>query len=163
MPDEDIVTDDAIDGEEQTSQTEEPNVQTLQAQKTHWREKAKKLESELATVKTQIPKPTEPAPIETKQDDSDWKRKIEFTVSHKEYDSEDINKLLTLSKGLGVDLEKAKEDPMFKAYYNAKQEQLAKEGTTPVSGRSPKVAPPKPIEQMSREEHEAYFKSRIKS
>ena len=160
MSDEDIVSDDAIDGTEQTVETkEQPDVKTLIAQKTHWREKAKKLEEEKQELlKNQKP---EPAPVATAPTtDDDWKRRIEFTVTHKEYDSEDIAQLMTLSKGLGVDLEKAKDNPLFTAYYAAKQETVAKQGTTP-QGRSPKVQPSKPIGEMTREEHEAHFRKLI--
>lgn len=152
-----VLDDEPVEGE-QTPKTEELDVKTILAQKSHWREKAKKLEEEMNNLKAQIPKPEPEKPKETVvSTDDDWKRKIEFTVTHKEYDSEDIDKLITLSKGLGVDLDKAKEDPMFKAYYSAKQEKLSEQGTTP-QGRSPKVSPEKPVEQMTREEHEAYFK-----
>jgi hypothetical protein len=156
----DGVLDDTEDGE-QTPESKEPDVKTLIAQKTHWREKAKKLEEEKKELLAKIPaeKPAEPK-VETVGTDDEWKRRIEFTVTHKEFDSEDIGKLLTLSKGLGVDLEKAKDDPMFQSYYKAKQEVAASKETTP-TGRSPKVQPEKPIESMTREEHRAYYEKMI--
>lgn len=159
MSEQDLETTELTGSEEQTeeNQTEEkqPDVEQLIAQKTHWREKAKKLEAELKAAKPQV-KPSEP--VQDSTADVEWKRRIEFTVTHKEYDADDINKLLVISKGLGVDLEKAQEDQLFKSYYENKQkENEAKKSEPTIQGRGPKVVPPKPVQEMSAEEHRAYW------
>lgn len=141
---------------------EDKKLETALAQKKHWREKAlkeaearKKLEDEVKKLQPKEVKEVQPSPYITK---SEYEEGILRTS--KGYGDEDIAVLNIISKGKGVSILQAEQDPMFKLHMDSKAEadrrtkaQLgASRGSDSHGGQK---------ETMSRDEHMEMWKEKL--
>lgn len=119
--------------------------ETLRAQKEHWKKKA-------TTIKV------EPLKKETNETPSTLTRE-EAILYAKGYTDEEVDLANKLSKINGTTLSKAIEDDIFKAKYDQrlKQERSEKASLSP-SGGSGRFKAEKNPGEMTREEHETYYK-----
>ena len=68
-----------------------------------------------------------------------------------------FDQLLVISKGKGISVKEAQEDPLYKAFKEQSDADLkTKKASLPPSGGS-KGSPPKPISEMTEKEHKKYF------
>lgn len=84
---------------------------------------------------------------------------VKFVLTHKELEAEDVDELVALAKGKGIGLKDAYETKTFKAYYKEAKAERDASASVPQTNRSGKYQPPKPPEQMTREEHMAWEQS----
>jgi len=128
-----------------------------------WKAEALKLQAILnrktkKAAEAPAPQPQEP---DTQINQSDYLTRDEGLLIAQGLDEEALAQLHIISKGKGISLIEAKADPLFEAYDKAQKEEKrradAKLGTSNSSGRTPKG---KPVEEMTREEHEAYWRDK---
>ena len=104
-----------------------------------------------------------PAPVrETNKTpiDDKWKQWTEFAIENRELDREQFAIAKRLFES-GVPTSKVLEDPLYVAASEKYLREKADKDASPTSSRSPKGANGKPIEEMTPEEHKAYFEKRI--
>lgn len=92
--------------------------------------------------------------------DDKWKQWTEFAIENRELDREQFAIAKRLFES-GVPTDKVLEDPLYVAASEKYLREKAEKDASPTSGRSPKGLNGKPIEEMSPEEHRAYFEKRI--
>ena len=107
--------------------------------------------------KAEEPKETDTTPIKQPE----FLTREEGILIANGVDEEAIAQLHAISKGKGISLIEAKADPLFEAYEKQKREEKrradAKLGASDGSGKTPKG---KPISEMTKEEHEAYWREK---
>lgn len=171
MSDEKEVTIDQTDSEDKTKENEEggddKEKQSLLAQKEHFREKVEKLEKEreelLAEVekaKRETPKSqTNTSPNEELSKVQEELNKIKFIQRHPEIDAGDVEEIFRLSTMNSQEPEEVLEkNEMVKVYLDKKRKDAEVANAIPSSNRSGVVHKGKPVSEMTREEHEAYFR-----
>jgi len=166
MSDEEKVIDDQTVNEDKTEENESSNEQgdiaSTIAQKEHFREKSKKLEGEITKLKSKLKVVDTTKSTSPKTDDQDIDiikssiKKLEFAQAHPDIEAGDIQQVLDLASLNSKTPEEALELPMVKTYLDSKMAEKQVANATPTSSRSPKVKPPKPVEEMTRAEHKSY-------
>ena len=121
--------------------------------------KLKEAEAKLAAKQ----EPRQEAKAETKSNVETRLEAVEFMAKHREFDAEDYEAAHAIARGRGVNLEEAIKDNLFIAMQEKKESTKATEEATPTTGRSPKFAPAKPVTEMSKAEHEEYFRKLVGS
>ena len=119
-------------------------------------ERAKKAEA--------LAKAAKSAPLKTNETQSGLTREETKTIAvlyAKGYTDEEVDLAMKISKLDGVEPLKAIEDELFKAKHNArlKKEKSEQASLSPSGGT--RVKAEKPVEEMTRQEHEAYAKKVI--
>lgn len=170
MEDEKQVTPNPEEGEDNTKEneglSEGEDVKSLLAQKKHFREKAEKLEQEKQELLSQVETKEKEAPKSQPTTDSsdvdslkERLAKIEFSQSHPEIDSGDIEEIFKLAGMNGQDPNEVLEkNDMVKVYLEKKATEKKINNATPDASRSGVPRPEKPTSEMSREEHMEWAK-----
>lgn len=132
-----------------------------------WKARALKAEAILKRQKQKAEKAVETKEADTPKTDvtqtnqSEYLTRDEAILIAQGVDEEALAQLQAIAKGKGISLIEAKADPLFEAYQKEKREEKrkadAKLGASNSSGRTPKG---KPISEMTREEHEAYWREK---
>jgi len=141
---------------QKTPQEEKPDekskdLQSALAQKEHQREKREKAEAKVKELEAQIPKKEESV--------DDWKRKVDFLLTHKkeDYSEDEFNHIAVVAKERGVSLEEASKSE--KEYVDFQREKVAKKNNIPEpsspSSASGEVSE-EDIGKMSKEDFEKY-------
>jgi len=126
-----------------------------------WKAEALKLQAILnrKTKKAAEAQAPEPQEADTSIKQSDYLTRDEGLLIAQGIDEEALAQLQAISKGKGISLTEAKSDPLYEAYDKAKKEERrradAKLGASNSSGRTPKG---KPLSEMTKEEHESYWR-----
>lgn len=174
MTEENKVTQDLETEEDKTSTEEtqenenELDSETLLIQKKKMREQRDKAREELSKVKGELAEKSasEDLPASKKQEEPTEtdKRlsKIEFAQQHPTIDSKVLTEVLEVAEAKGIKPEEALELPMVKTYLKSIEDEREIADATPNSNRSPKIKPAKPISEMTREEHKAYWEKHQK-
>ena len=135
---------------------------TLQAQKEHWRRKAKKGEELIAELRQKIEnKPTSEKSEEKKESTlteiKEWQEKVNFLLTHKDVSEAELEHIATVALRKGVSLKEAYELPEVKSYITFMRQQVDKGKKTPEpETRSPEIEG-KPISEMTRKEKEEKY------
>jgi len=96
----------SADEEASASSDDSTSVETLE-------EKVKKLESINKQLYARLQKMKEAkSKVVENKDDSFWRQKIEFLISHKDFDNEHLDYLEAVAKGKGISLEEAYKLPI---------------------------------------------------
>jgi len=137
---------------EDANKSEEPMIPKARFDEVNKRMK----EAEARVPKESAPK--QEVKVEEKSNVSERLDAVEFMAKNRSFDAEDYEAANAIAKGRGVTLEEAIKDNLFIAMQEKKESTKAVDEATPTGGRSPKVAPPKPIEELTRDEHMDHFK-----
>ena len=81
---------------------------------------------------------------------------------HPTIDSKVLTEILEVAEAKGIKPEEALELPMIKTYLKSIEDEKELADATPNSNRSPKIKPDKPVSEMTREEHKAYWEKHQK-
>jgi len=119
--------------------------ETLKAQKEHWRKKAEQAK--------------ELKPAELKQTNPEYLTREEAVLLAKGYDDEDLVRLNALAKAEGKKLSEVADDEMFIAWKEKKDEKVKAQKAQLGSSKSSSSKTTKPLSEMTRDEHMAYWKS----
>ena len=155
--------------EDKTSMEETPenenelDTKTLLVQKKKMREQRDSARKELDKLKEElaVSKNDDSSATKTKKEPTDTDKrlsKIEFAQMHPSINSKVLTEVLEVAEAKGIKPEEALELPMIKTYLKSIEDEKEIADATPNSNRSPKIKPEKPIGEMSREEHMAYWK-----
>lgn len=113
-------------------------IRSLTEQKKHYREKFEKessakveLENKLKSF-TEVEKPK--AEKKEKFNEDEWREKMEFAVTHRDLNQEDLDTAFRLSKAYDLKPKDILEHEMFKAYQKVKEEKASSANTTPTPG-----------------------------
>jgi len=147
--------------DEETLELEE----TIDSDEKDWKAEALKYQAILKRQKEKAEKAPEvkEADKETdiKTNQSEYLTRDEGILIAQGISDESLKQLHAISKGKGISLIEAKSDPLCEAYEQATKEEQrkadAKLGASNSSGRTPKG---KPISEMTKEEHEAYWREK---
>lgn len=159
MPDE-IQDVDLTNYEEEVTNDSQPEVDVEKLKETNSKlyARAKQAEAELKQLR-QAPKPVAESVPTNNTYVSREELDLAILQTKNGYDEETVENLKVISKGKGVSLLQAQEDPLFKLMLAQKEQERkqtqAKLGTSRGSSSTKAVK----IESMSREEHMAYVKS----
>ena len=118
-------------------------LKTIEAQKDHWRKKAET--------------PKELKAKETLQTNNEYLTRDEAVLLAKGYDEEDLAKLNMLANG--KKLTEVANDEMFIAWKEKKDEKVKTSKAQLGSSKSSTTKTSKPVSEMTREEHMAYWAS----
>ena len=162
-------TQDLNTGEDKTSTGETPenenelDTKTLMFQKKHFKEQRDKLQAEVDELKGKLAKSkNDDLPADkTKETPTEVDKrlsKVEFAQRHPSIDSKVLTEVLEVAEAKGIKPEEALELPMIKTYLKSIEDEKELAEATPNSNRSPKIKPEKPVSEMTREEHMAYWK-----
>ena len=148
---------------EETQENEnEIDTKTLLIQKKKMREQRDTERVEVARLKDELAlskSDDSPAP-KTKETPTEVDKrlsKIEFAQMHPTIDSKVLTEVLEVAEAKGIKPEEALELPMIKTYLKSIVDEQELADATPNSNRSPKIKPDKPIGEMTRKEHIAYW------
>lgn len=145
---------------------EDKKLETILAQKKHWREKAvdpKTGKTYKTLLEEQLKKVEPQKPVKEVQPSQNYVARDEFEEgilrTSKGYGDEDVEVLKTLSKGKGISLFQAEQDPMFKLHleHKAEEEKKAK-AQLPASKGSDSTGAKKAPE--TRDEHQEFWKEK---
>ncbi len=142
---EDITNDETVDTNvdvDETTENEEPSVETITFQKNKalkQRDEARKELDELKAAKADNSKEDKPTPTVDKSGLESKLEAIEFTVANKELDADNVAEIVSYAKGKGITLEEAKKSPVIEAYLKADAEQKSLDKASPDGSRSPKT------------------------
>ena len=143
---------------EESSEAEKPEnqkeIETLQAQKEHWRTKAEKAEKELLRIKPKV----------TQEDsDSEFKPRVEFLLENRDLSAEEYAHLAAVavrnSGKITLDSlrDARKTETEYISYLRKKVENKRKSpGSTSPGGAPSFMKSPGEIQKMTPEEHRAY-------
>ena len=118
--------------------------ETYKAQKEHWKKKA--------TQST----PLEKTDLKT---NNEYLTRDEAVLLAQGYDENDLARLNILAKAEGKKLSEVKDDEMFVAWKEKKDEKIRSEKAQLGSSRSSTSRTSKPVSEMTEDEHKAYWKS----
>ena len=135
---------------------------TLLAQKEHFKSKLAKAEVELEETKKKLDSfNTFNKTTEEKTDNSRVSEErleaIEFAISHPEIDPKISTEILEVARAKGIKPSEAVDLPYFKAYLEKQSEEKASSSSVPPSSRSLKYQAPKPVSEMTPEEHKKFW------
>lgn len=119
--------------------------------------RAKKAEEELKKLRSQPKAETKSVPS-TNTYVSREELDLAILQTKNGYDEELIDTLKTISKGKGVSLIQAQEDPLFKLALEQKEAEIKKSKAQLGASRGSTSTPAKTVKGMTREEHIAYVK-----
>jgi hypothetical protein len=148
---------------EETQENEnELDSKTLLIQKKKMREQRDSAREELNKLKEELAKSKsdDSSATKTKEEPKDIDKrlsKIEFAQQHPSIDSKVLTEVLEVAEAKGIKPEEALELPIVKTYLKSIEDEKEIADATPNSNRSPKIKPEKPIGEMTREEHKAYW------
>jgi len=148
---------------EETQENEnELDAKTLLIQKKKMREQRDTERAEVARLKDELAlsKSDDLPATKTKETPTEVDKrlsKIEFAQMHPTIDSKVLTEVLEVAEAKGIKPEEALELPMIKTYLKSIVDEQELADATPNSNRSPKIKPDKPIREMTREEHKAYW------
>ena len=148
---------------EETQENEnELDAKTLLIQKKKMREQRDTERAEVARLKDELAlsKSDDLPATKTKETPTEVDKrlsKIEFAQKHPTIDSKVLTEVLEVAEAKGIKPEEALELPMIKTYLKSIVDEQELADATPNSNRSPKIKPDKPIREMTREEHKAYW------
>ena len=156
------IEEDNTSDEETLENENEPDTKTLMFQKKHFKEQRDKLQIEVDGLKAKLalPKSDDLATNKTKETPTEVDKrlsKIEFAQRHPSIDSRVLTEVLEVAEAKGIKPEEALELPMIKTYLKSIEDEREIADATPNSNRSPRIKPEKPVSEMSREEHKAYW------
>lgn len=138
-------------GDQTPQPKEQVDVQSLQQQKEHWREKAEKLAKEKADLEARIP--TEP------KSEVDF---LETAKVAKKYDESELEVIANYAKKTGLSVAQAEKDDVVQLAIEAKRAKIAKESAIPApSGANLDSTSYKKVSEMTREEHMQYEKEKL--
>jgi len=137
-------------------------LKTLLIQKKKMREQRDTERAEVARLKDELAlsKSDDLPATKTKETPTEVDKrlsKIEFAQMHPTIDSKVLTEVLEVAEAKGIKPEEALELPMIKTYLKSIVDEQELADATPNSNRSPKIKPDKPIREMTREEHKAYW------
>lgn len=160
----DLKTEEDKTSTEETPENEnELDAKTLLIQKKKMREQRNSARKDLADYKEEHPeqpKKDDDSTDETKKEPTETDKrlsKIEFAQRHPSIDSKVLTEVLEVAEAKDIKPEEALELPMIKSYIKSIEDENEIADATPNSNRSPKIKPDKPIKEMTREEHKAYW------
>jgi len=158
------ITDDVQ--EEDSTDGSEVSIETLQVQKRkalEQRDKERAEKEELLKKLAEVSNKPETKPTSQPNNDEYVTRldRIEFAQSHPELGADVVQEVLDLAKSKGIKAEDALELPMVKTYVDSVKADRAVAYATPTGGRSPRVQPKKPVNEMSREERMEHLKKLV--
>lgn len=129
-----------------------------EAQKRHWREKAKKAQ-EQPPAQEQKPEPQKDSSIS----EDEWKKRMEFIVTKgKGLDADETDEVISYAKGKGISYQEALESSVIKAYLSDRTTKKRVEAATPQSSKSSFKSNGKTWESMSSKEKSSNFEEFIK-
>jgi len=148
--------------EETLENENELDTKTLMFQKKHFKEQRDKLQGEVDKLKgeLEVSKSDDLPATKTKETPTEVDKrlsKIEFAQMHPTIDSKVLTEVLEVAEAKGIKPEEALELPMIKTYLKSIVDEQELADATPNSNRSPKIKPDKPIGEMTRKEHIAYW------
>ena len=126
-------------------------------------EKARRQELEAALAEHEKTEKAEKKTAEPKTED-EWRQKVEFLMSHKDFSEEEFNHVATVAKEFNVSLDEAAE--LEDDYIHYRREKVAKEKKIPEPGSASKESKnlsPEDIAKMSEEEHRKLFEEDLKN
>ena len=130
--------------------------QTAEAQKRHWRDKAKTA----SQPKEKEPK-AQDAPKQTNSnEDEEWRKRIEFvTTSGRDLSSEEVQQVMMYAKGSNTSYEEALGSPMIKSFLEGRKREETISNATPSSSRSSFKVQGKNWHGMNAKEKQANFQA----
>ena len=154
----DEVTTETNEGSEQTA-TSELSAETLLVQKNKLKDKNEALQAEIDALKAATPVKE----VGGKVDNGLEKRleALEFSKANPSLDAETVNTVFKLANAEGKSPKDMLENPMVKAYLKEKETEANNKAAMPTNSRSSLTGSEKPIGEMSRTEHEAWFNKRM--
>jgi len=145
------------------------DVQTLDAQRLHWKGKAEKSEVERQALQAKLDT-LSPPPVQVEKKVEQSKDPanndlLEFAVFNREYDKEDLTELDTIARAKGITLTAAADSRLFRGYVSEKKREADANGGMPTNAeRSPsfdreedfsKISPSQ-VGSMTTEQFEKY-------
>lgn len=146
---------------------EDKKLETALAQKKHWREKAvdpKSGKTYKALLEEQLKKAEPQKPVDKEVQPSTYVTKDEYEEgilrTSKGYSDEDLNVLKVISKGKGVTVLQAEQDPMFKLHLEKKADEERKAKAQLGASRGSGTSGPTK-EPANRDEHFEMWKQKL--
>jgi len=162
----DITKDETVDTEvnvDETTENEEPSIETVTFQKTKalkQRDEAREELEKLKAEKSEDEKENKPtSTIGTFAPDNDRLTAIEFTVNNQGLTAENVAEIVSYAKGKGISLEDAKDSQPIQDYLKAEAERKSLEAASPDGSRSPKTKQKNIPTKI--EDHEAWAKEQM--
>jgi len=141
------------------------NAETLLHQKLAKEKKLEELQTEFDEYKTNNPQKDTATKENTEEKSTVSEERleaIEFTLKHLEIESKTSIEILEVARAKGIKPEEAVELPYFKTYIEKQKEDKASSSAVSTTSRSLKVPPPKPIKDMTQEEHKKLWEENNK-
>jgi len=137
-------------------------VKTLDFQRRHNSEKAKKLATEFEEYKKKYPA-TEEKPHKkedkTSKNDDDRYAHLEIKAYHPELGKDDITEALALAKARNISADEAIASPIFKAYLSTKETDTKAQNATPAPSNRSNAKSSSKFDNMSQDEMSEYLKN----
>jgi len=143
--------------EEVTNDNQQPEVDVEKLKETNSKlyARAKEAEAELKKLRSQ-PKPAQSVPSTNANYVSREELDLAILRTSKGYDDESIDNLQVISKGKGISLIQAQEDPLFKLMLEKKELDMRKAQSNLGASKGSTSNQARKIAEMTRDEHRAY-------
>lgn len=113
-------------------------IKTLMAQKKHFRDKYENESTTRVGLEKKIqelsPKDEPKAKKEDKTSDEEWRQRMEFAITNRDLNKDDLDTVFRLSKSFDLQPGDILNHDVFKAYQKVKEEKASTANTTPTPG-----------------------------